>query len=165
MIDIWSNLSIGVVAGLVATFLSIVLRMSWVAIIVPWYEDRVYKDARIEGRWSAFAKFDDENSDKFTLSLRRQGHRVDGTMVCTEGFDKGREFLVNGTFRNLILTLTYSSIDDTTLDRGTLTLMLVENGDAFRGHVAYYDNIEHTVNACPYECRRENRRSGWVKIK
>lgn len=148
---------VGVLAGLVATGLSLGFRKFWGNVIVPWVEDRVYKDARIEGRWNATATFSETTKDNFILILHRHGHEVYGTKLCTEGPDKGREFFINGEFRNLILTSTYSSVDNAALDRGTLTLMLVENGDVLSGHAAYYDNIEHKVNTCRFESSRESR--------
>jgi hypothetical protein len=41
----------GLIGGLVATFLTLVIRRMWLSIIVPWYEERVYHDAHFEGRW------------------------------------------------------------------------------------------------------------------
>ena len=51
MMEILSSLSIGVIAGLVATFFSAVLYKIWLSIITPWFEEIIYKDAKIEGRW------------------------------------------------------------------------------------------------------------------
>jgi hypothetical protein len=49
MNEFYNSLLIGTLGGLVATFLTVVLRRYWINIIIPWYEERVYKDAKIEG--------------------------------------------------------------------------------------------------------------------
>jgi hypothetical protein len=49
----------GLIGGLVATFLTLVIRRMWLSIIVPWYEERVYHDAHFEGRWEGSESFSD----------------------------------------------------------------------------------------------------------
>ena len=49
----------GLIGGLVATFLTLVIRRMWLSIIVPWYEERVYHDAHFEGRWEGTESFSD----------------------------------------------------------------------------------------------------------
>jgi len=43
----------GVLGGLIATAIALFFREVWAKIITPWYENRVYRDARIEGKWKA----------------------------------------------------------------------------------------------------------------
>ena len=42
---------IAIISGLITTFIIIVLRGIWKKIILPWYENTLYKDALIEGKW------------------------------------------------------------------------------------------------------------------
>ena len=43
------NIITGLVSGLVVILFVLVFRSFWNAVIVPWFEDRVYKDVKIEG--------------------------------------------------------------------------------------------------------------------
>jgi hypothetical protein len=45
------SLGSGVISGLVASGLLLFFSSFWSSSIVPWYEERIYKDARIEGKW------------------------------------------------------------------------------------------------------------------
>jgi hypothetical protein len=49
----------GIVGGLIATFLTLVIQRMWSSIILPWYEERVYQDAHFEGYWNAKETFTD----------------------------------------------------------------------------------------------------------
>jgi hypothetical protein len=63
----------GIVSGLIATFLALVARIYWSLAIVPWYEERIYRDARIEGKWrSTLVKYSKgaDDWDGFCLKLR-----------------------------------------------------------------------------------------------
>jgi len=45
------NIIAGLISGAVVTLFIIIFRSIWIKIIEPWFEDRVYKDAQIEGKW------------------------------------------------------------------------------------------------------------------
>jgi len=135
MID---NLVAGLISGLVVILLVIVFREFWRKVVVSWFEERIYKDARIEGVWyslySAGSGYRQE-----VISLKRHGHEVTGTMVCIDGGeDVGVKYQVSGSFRNLILPLVYESEDRSKTDRGTITLKLVKNAECLEGIVALY---------------------------
>lgn len=155
----WDFVINGLVGGLVATFLTLVIRNAWLSIVVPWYEERVYHDAHFEGLWDGAETFSDTDpplTDHFAMELRRQGHRVDGTTTCLDGPDKGKVYLASGTFKNLILTMTWWPRDDTSLERGTLTVKLVENGKKFVGHGAFYSPATERVHASSFEATRRS---------
>jgi hypothetical protein len=68
MNDFYSNIAIGVIAGLLATLFTIGFRQAWICIIVPWFEELVYKDAKIEGIWYSIpGELEDERYDVITL--------------------------------------------------------------------------------------------------
>ncbi|ENJ1743267.1 hypothetical protein AB0536_004699, partial [Vibrio parahaemolyticus] len=122
------NFTIGITSGLVVTLFVVVFRNFWVSVITPWFEDRVYKDAKIEGKWfGVFPNQDDLRQD--VVSLKRHGHEVKGKLICIKGGDEGEEYELSGSFRNLILTLTYESTDESSTDRGTLTLQCISSGE------------------------------------
>ena len=152
-----ADLSVGVIGGLVATFLALAITKLWKSIIEPWYEERVYKDAHIEGRWYSVESYSGpvNESEEFVWEIQRIGHKVLGSAVCIQGRESGKSFQIEGLFRNLILTAAYSSTDTSALDRGALTLMLVDNGRCLRGCIAYYDEKEHIIASGTIECKRE----------
>lgn len=136
----------GVVSGLLVAVVVVIFRGVWKEILVPWFEERVYKDARIEGEWfSLYPKWSDRRQEAITLT--RHGHAVAGTIVCTTGKDEGERYDVTGSFRNMILPLVYETSDRQKTDRGTITLKLVGNARRFRGIVAAYSNHRDLISS------------------
>ena len=70
--------------------------------------------------------------------------------------DRGKVYEFSGSFKNLILTLSWMPRDDTSLERGTLTVKLVENGRKFVGHGAFYSPATERVHASTFEAVRQS---------
>ncbi len=144
MASISSNLLIGIIGGVIASMIVVIIRSFWLRIFIPWFEERVYKDAKIEGTWHAiFTETEDLREE--IVTLERIGHKISGSISCISGYDKGKNYNIKGTFKNLLLTLSYNSSDRVSLDRGSMTLMLVRNGDMLSGHSSFYEDISHSV--------------------
>lgn len=139
------NMIAGLFSGLLVTLLVVVFRSFWENILVPWFEDRVYKDIRIEGTW--FSLYPEANDPKRQeiITLSRQGHTVTGTMTCTNGKDEGESYCLSGSFRNLILPLIYETADRSKTDRGSITLMAIHNGQRLHGKIAAYINERNAI--------------------
>ncbi len=148
-----SALVAGLFAGLIVSFLCLVLRQLWVRNILPWYEEQVYHDAKIEAQWRATLNMEGIETRE-TINLLRKGHNVTLTISRTSASDEGRTYLATGTFRNLILTGTYEASQRAFLDRGSFSLMLVNNGDTLCGYCSYYSDSAHLVKTAKYEWNR-----------
>jgi hypothetical protein len=146
------NLIAGIVSGLFVTLSVFVFRILWKSKIEPWFEERVYKDAKIEGQWLSVypAMGSDAGKRQEIIVLTRRGHAVTGTMTCIKngGRDDGQQYDLYGSFRNMILPLTYETHDRQKTDRGTIALKLTYNAGRFEGSVALYvdatDSIQST---------------------
>jgi hypothetical protein len=86
----------------------------------------------------------------------RNRERVEATTTCLEGPDRGKVYEFGGSFKNLILTLSWMPRDDTSLERGTLTVKLVENGRKFVSHGAFYSPATERVHASTFEAVRQS---------
>jgi hypothetical protein len=137
---ITANLLSGLVSGVIVALLLVGFRSFWDQILVPWFEERVYKDARIEGKWFSLYPTTEENRQE-VITLTRHGHTVTGTMICIVGDDEGEQYQLSGSFRNLILPLVYETESKSKTDRGTLTLKLVGNAQELRGKLASYFTV------------------------
>lgn len=138
------NIIAGLISGVLATLLVFVFRSVWTALIIPWFEERIYKDVRIEGNWySLYPTTSDSRQE--VISLERHGHAITGIIICTVGNDTGEKYQVAGSFRNMLLPLTYESADSTKTDRGTITLKLVHNGERLAGKLAFYNTLEDSI--------------------
>ena len=141
------NAVIGLVSGLVVSFIVLVVGRFWRGIVEPWFEERVYKDLHIEGKWfSLYVETGDYRQE--TINLKRHGHSISGHMICKTGADDGEEYTLCGSFRNLLLPLTYESTDKEKSDRGTITLKSSHNGQRFVGEVAMYETKSDDIDTC-----------------
>ncbi|WP_136678599.1 hypothetical protein [Neptunomonas sp. XY-337] len=140
------NLVSGLISGLVVTLFVVVFRAIWHSIIVPWFEERVYKDVRIEGKWfGLYPTSVDLRQD--VIVLKRHGHAITGTLTCVKGSDEGDEYSLSGSFRNLVLPLIYESTDREKTDRGTITLRAINNGERLSGRIAFYHTIKDSIDS------------------
>lgn len=138
------NIIAGLVSGVLATFLVFVFRSFWVAVLTPWFEERVYKDIKIEGKWFSLYPSDSGNRQE-VISLDRRGHAITGTIVCATGGDAGEKYQVSGSFRNMLLPLAYESTDSSKSDRGTITLKSIHNGERLAGKLAFYNTLDDSI--------------------
>lgn len=149
-----SDLIVGIVGGLVATSITLFFRLYWLKVILPWLEERVYQDARIEGEWNTEIIYNTGKTDHFIITLHRKSHQVQGEMVSTTS---GKRYLLKGEFRNLILTLTYSSNMPSAFDRGCFTLLLTNNGRELNGASSFYFSPESRIVSADVRLIRTDR--------
>lgn len=140
------NLVAGLISGLIVTIFVFVFRHFWNAVIVPWFEERVYKDVRIEGKWYGFYPGTTDYRQDIIV-LKRHGHAIEGKMICANGGDEGVEYCVYGSFRNMLLPLVYESTDKAATDRGTITLRCINNGEVLSGKIALYSTNRDSIVA------------------
>lgn len=136
------NLLLGIIGGIVAAPLTLALQQFWFKVITPWFEERIYQDAHIEGKWKGTIKYGDNEGETLLFDIRRQSHRITGTMLSQED---GKIFEIVGDFRNMIMTITYVSQNKQTVDRGGFTFLLIKNGQELQGHGAFYYNPDHKI--------------------
>ena len=137
----------GLISGVVVTIFVVIVRAMWKRIITPWFEELVYKDAMLEGKW--FSLYIDQNimTRQETISLKRHGHDVSGTLICANGPDEGTSYSVQGSFRNMILPLIYETNDRSRTDRGSITLRSVRDGERMEGKAAVYDTDADAIES------------------
>lgn len=141
----YENIVIGLVSGLVVSFLVLVIGKFWRGVVEPWFEERVYKDLHLEGKWfSLYVETGDYRQE--IINLKRHGHAITGTMICKNGADEGEEYSLCGSFRNLILPMTYESIDKNKSDRGAITLKSSHNGQRLVGEIAMYETKSDSID-------------------
>ena len=149
--QISSNILLGIIAGVTATGITLFIRSFWRKVMIPWYEERVYKDAKIEGSWDGEILYNGDGKEIFVFDIRRQGHKITGEMV-SKNFGKIYNF--DGEFRNMILTIVYSSRNQHEIDRGCFTFLLQNNGYELLGNSTFYSNPHHKVKTGPIKLTR-----------
>lgn len=143
-------LGVGIVAGLIASAMALFFHKIYLRIVRPWYEERVYKDTEIEGRWRIVYQGVEEDTEEI-VELRRIAHAVLGEIMVTNGPDRGKAYTLSGEFKNSLLIVNYCASDKLALDRGAYVLQLINNGYGFKGQCSYYhDDHEIISRACTW---------------
>jgi hypothetical protein len=141
----YENIVTGLVSGLVVSFTVLVIGKFWRGVVEPWFEERVYKDLHLEGKWfSLYVETGDYRQE--IINLKRHGHAIIGLMTCRNGADEGEEYSLCGSFRNLLLPMTYESTDKNKSDRGTITLKSSHNGQRLIGEIAMYETRSGAID-------------------
>ncbi|MDM1042464.1 MULTISPECIES: hypothetical protein [Empedobacter] len=89
--------------------------------------------------------------------LKRNGHKITGKIIEIGGASDIHTYEVNGTFKNLILTASYESSSENHIDRGALSLMLIQNGNLLEGFFSSYNDNDHCMS--PMKCYLYKRSS------
>ena len=116
------QITIGIISGLLATgifsFVVFVCSVIWRKIVSPWWENKLYQDARIDGEWIAEIEAKNTDNDIEVITISQIGHDICGDIACTQGPDEGKKYKFTGVFRNQILTAYYWNTKNTSVDRG-----------------------------------------------
>lgn len=147
---------IGTVTGIIVSVLIWAAQQFAVKVILPWHEDLIYKDAKIEGRWSAKATIEGADVERIWV-ITRKGHAITAKVTSTHGPDAGETYLVQGTFKNMVLTGSYENTDRASTDRGTYTLRLVHDGALMEGVLLASSSDSSCVLSSPYILTRVTR--------
>lgn len=82
--------------------------------------------------------------------IKRVGHSITAQLVEIGGASQIHTYTVKGSFKNLILTGEYENDDCSNIDRGSLSLMLRENGNTLEGFFSSYADHDHQM--APFKC-------------
>ncbi len=126
---------------------------------VPNLENEGEQDELIDRKF--FLKIDKGMSPiEVRVEVKRAGHTVTGQMVEIGGASDIHTYSFSGSFKNLILTGQYENQDSAHIDRGSLSLMLRENGRRLEGFFSSYTDHDHCM--APFRCvlKRQNQNPG-----
>ena len=147
------TIAVGALTGLIVSGIVLTISQFVSKVVLPWYENMVYHDVKIEGQWNGKAHISGADVER-VWAISRQGHNIKATVTSTSGPDIGQVFKVMGSFKNLLMTATYVHSDPTNTARGTYTFKLLGDGHKFEGVIAYYSTSCEKVNCGAYTLTR-----------
>ena len=129
-----------------------------VSLLRVWF-DREYQRqiGRILGTWEdvteAFTDSGTENT--YVMNLRASGARITGETICKTGPDAGKIFSLEGSFRDLILRLTWvpTAHAEHSPESGALALKFTNEG-TLEGYDLYIEPGDGKVHASKFLARR-----------
>jgi hypothetical protein len=153
-------LVVGIASSVFAAVLILTFQFLWGHVIVPWYEDRANQGVSIEGTWVSEITFPEGERNKHRMLLRQAGYNVSGETTCYEGYSRGNSYAIQGRFKNLILTAIYEIENRRRLERGSMVLMLGNDGKTLSGYLSYYDDRANSIRSTKCVWTLEDGRSG-----
>lgn len=151
-----NSLLIGLLSSIISVTVIWFINQFWKKIFEPWFEEKLYKGPEISGKWSAHLSYESGNENDITYIISRSGTRVKGKAICSSGYSKGMIWKFDGSFEGLILSLSYSALERSKLDRGNITMMLVNNGLKLKGYINYYQDDIHSIKSVSIEMNKLN---------
>ncbi|HEY8096652.1 MAG TPA: hypothetical protein VIE65_11265 [Methylobacter sp.] len=138
----------GIVSGLVTSVILFIFLKYWTHVFIPWFEKRVYRGVRIDRKWRIRA--DNTTPGPAEITVTQSAHRISGTILWQEA-GTTTEYELTGAFCDLILTASYKQRNVNNLDRGTITLLCLQNGQLLKGCYAWYDVSTSQIVSGTYE--------------
>jgi hypothetical protein len=153
-----NEITIGVISGIVSSVilgvLYFLIQTVWKMHVEPWWENKLYGDARVDGRWMSEIHTESTPPDKELITVRQTGHNVEGEIQCVSGPDKGRAYNFTGCIRNQILSGYYWNTDKHSIDSGSFSMRLEMDGSRLVGHTVYYHDDDHSLLSRVYDWNR-----------
>jgi hypothetical protein len=139
-----NNLYVGIISGIITTMLIYFINEIIKKIFIPWFEEKVYKDVKLEGSWSGKVKYEDSTIEEFTINIERVSHAISGVIISKM---TGKIYQINGEFRNSILLFSYDGTNKDEIDRGNFVLILKNNAKELDGYITYYRTNKHIIES------------------
>lgn len=141
------------------------VRTVWKSHLQPWWENSLYQDARIDGEWISTIYTKSTDRDEELVNIKQTGHTIEGDMRCIAGPDKGRSYKLVGCIKNQILSGYYWKVDRTSIDSGSFSLRLEQNGSILCGHTVYYNDVANALVSRDYSWLRSKVPGGESPIE
>mgnify|MGYP001559453092 CR=1 FL=1 len=144
MLSVSDSIMLGVISGILTSFVIWLVLQIFQKTILPWYQTITYQGLKISGAWIGI--FSDKTSPStiddpdYVIYINQKGHFIEGSLIRNKNHDGSRgskEFTFNGLFRDGNLVLTYKPKDNTRLGLGAYVMMLTSDGRKLEGTSVY----------------------------
>lgn len=113
-------------------------------------------DVRDESKSTRIGIVIGAQSIKMRAELTRVGNKIEGRLIEIGGASEVHTYVLQGSFKNLMLCGNYENENPQNIDRGSFSLMLKENGLKLEGFFASYTDKDESIY--PFKC--ELKRNG-----
>ncbi|QJR30028.1 hypothetical protein [Limnobacter profundi] len=149
--SIWETVTLGIVSSLIATF--VFLGLGWVLkkVVLPWFEDKIYRGVRVDGRWKLY--FNNQKNSKFfgMLELKQNGDRVSGSFTY-ENTDRTEvmTYRLVGAVANSYVNISLAPTARRSIDTGSLVARIYEeSGLQMTGTLIYISTKNGQIESAP----------------
>ena len=153
--DITGSIIIGVISGITTSTLVYIIVLVFNRIVIPWYQDLIYKGVDISGEWKSEIDYGILGppfgaKGLFVLKLNQKAHSVKGSatgIVKRDGQETVTTYNVEGEIGDRILHLTLKCSDKQRLGIYTELLEVSGHGNVMQGWTNWYSGRTFAVTA------------------
>jgi len=129
-VDSINPVILGISSSLIATLIFISLSKFFSRVVLPWYENKIYKGVRVDGKWDL--KEGQDNSES-VLNLNQSGDLVSGThfhsFTLVSGGKITESYHVKGYVKDGYFFATLDPISNNIVDSGTIHMKIFKHQD------------------------------------
>lgn len=159
--ELAATIFIGVLSGVIASVLFFALGRIYQKILVPWFEERIYKGINVEGVWQ-LEHIDYTHHRRITLELTQHAQKLSGTSIHiatseTATGDRLRRYRINGRIQDRFLLLSGEPSDSSRIGAVTFLLEVVGDGQVMEGFSTAYSTVTSQVIGARCKLTRGSR--------
>ena len=143
------SLVIGVISGVIAAAVIYLLVVLFNKVVLPWYNQLVYRGVEIQGKWEESLEFDYGNTQLATIELSQKAHVIMGSVTVvksTTGEIVRTEIMsLNGNVNERFFNGTIVPVDKKRVGISTVLLEIIGDGSRMGGSVSWYDANAHII--------------------
>jgi|BogFormECP12_OM1_1039635.scaffolds.fasta_scaffold71132_1 hypothetical protein len=129
----------------------------WNFVIGKLTKEARRQSKQISGKWKTKEDFNSADFPKdicmYDMELICNGGIVKGTQTCVDGYDKGKTYVVTGTYKDQILNLAWTRKDMSSLESGTASAKLNTDGH-LEGHGIYLEPDDGKIHTSTFAAER-----------
>lgn len=134
------QLVIGLVSGLLSSFVAWVFYRLANDSVIPWYQRRFYRGLIVQGAWQG-ERNDNGDIYGFNFQLTQSGHKLTGMFNANntraDGTKTNKNYLLSGEIANNTLILTYVPSDQRSYGSGSFLFQVFDAGRTLKGGMLY----------------------------
>lgn len=135
------NIGLGVVSGIITSFILLLMTLSISKIILPWYLSLIYKGVNISGTWVATLE-DDEESEKAQLDVKMSGSNLTAVLYIVKTKDNSIvKYEFSGGIKDRLITLCGRNSENKRLSASVLLLEVLCDGNTLSGYECWYSVV------------------------
>lgn len=149
MTNITITIFMGVLSGVFTAALIWVAMSLFNKIVIPWYQQRVYRGIDISGEWTSNKEYLGKIKVDQSIQISQKGHRIKGVLISRNKIpNRGNDttsFSIDGEVFNNYVYIVYKTTDKRYIGRGSFLLKVKEGGDKLWGGLIAIDRFSAKV--------------------
>lgn len=149
MSEVVTTIFIGVFSGVVASVIIWVAIGVFKSILIPWYQQIVYRGINISGDWVSEQRYSGNICVRQSINITQRGHKITGSLISQnsipgKGIDVTFFNLVGEMFDNYV-DIEYKINDKRFIGRGVLLLKVKFGGTNLEGGLVAIDRFTSEI--------------------